>query len=246
MSVAEITTGKVLLVDDEDALRQRLAQTLDAAGFEVRAVSDGESALDHLISEQFDVLLSKLILPGMDGFAVLRRAREQLPELPVILMADDPSNETSIEADELGALFCLAKPIERSALIHALSSVIRRHRVRRASASSVRRRFVAAWAEVLASTTAKNEFGRIMEMAMHTGPVCITRHRTPRAVLVSIEEYEDLVRSKRSPLDELSSEFDALLAQMQRPEARAAMDAAFNASPELLGQAAVREASRGD
>ncbi|PJB39253.1 MAG: prevent-host-death family protein [Deltaproteobacteria bacterium CG_4_9_14_3_um_filter_63_12] len=95
------------------------------------------------------------------------------------------------------------------------------------------------WAKTVAATEAKNEFAQMLELAIHSGPVRITKHRRPRAVLVSIEEYEALMASRRSPLDELSSEFDALLAQMQEPETVAAMDSLFGASPEELGLAAV-------
>ena len=92
----------------------------------------------------------------------------------------------------------------------------------------------------VAATKAKNEFGVILEKATHGGAVAITRHDTPKAVLVSYAEFESLVRARSRTLDDLGSEFDALLARMQTPKARKGMKAAFNASPAELGRAAVK------
>ena len=243
MITADVTTGRVLLVDDEDAVRTSLVQSLTQKGYYVRAEQDGERALERLAMEPFDVLVSDLDLAGMDGSTVVRRAKEARPELPVLLMAERTTNETSIDADELGALFCLSKPIDVAVLIRALSSVISRHVHQRASKARAARRFATGWAETVATTAAKNEFSRMLELAVHEGPVRITTHQKPRAVLVSIEEYEDLLRLRKSSLAELSDEFDALLVQMQRPKAVAALGGLFDASPDELGRAAVVGAS---
>lgn len=98
---------------------------------------------------------------------------------------------------------------------------------------------VTAWAETVPSTTAKNEFARVLELAVHRGPVRITKNRKPRAVLVSIESYEELLQLRRRLLDDLSGDFDGLLARMQQPDAVAAADDLFDASPDELGQAAI-------
>ena len=92
----------------------------------------------------------------------------------------------------------------------------------------------------VAATKAKNEFGAILEKATHGGAVAITRHDTPKAVLVSYDEFQSLVRARSRTLDDLGTEFDALLARMQTPRARKGMKAAFNASPAELGRAAVK------
>ena len=92
----------------------------------------------------------------------------------------------------------------------------------------------------VAATKAKNEFGAILDKATHGGAVAITRHDTPKAVLVSYDEFQSLVRARSRTLDDLGTEFDALLARMQTPRARKGMKAAFNASPAELGRAAVK------
>ena len=92
------------------------------------------------------------------------------------------------------------------------------------------------------ATKAKNEFGSILEQTLHNGAVAITRHDTPKAVILSMAEFEALVQDHTGPLDKLSQEFDGLLARMQTLPARTGVEAAFSASPEELGRAAVTTA----
>ena len=96
----------------------------------------------------------------------------------------------------------------------------------------------------VAATRVKNEFGAILERAIHGGAVAITRHDTPKAVLLSYEEFESLVQGRSRSLDSLGAEFDDLLDKMQSPQAKKAMAAAFNASPAKLGPAAEKAARK--
>ncbi|MEX5214692.1 MAG: type II toxin-antitoxin system prevent-host-death family antitoxin [Nitrospiraceae bacterium] len=96
----------------------------------------------------------------------------------------------------------------------------------------------------VAATKAKNEFGAILEQAMHQGAVAITRHDMPKAVLLSFAEYESLVQERGRSLAELHAEFDGLLARMQTAKARKGVEAAFRASPVELGRAAVKAAKQ--
>jgi antitoxin Phd len=96
----------------------------------------------------------------------------------------------------------------------------------------------------VAATQVKNEFGLILEKATRGGAVAITRHDTPKAVLISYEEFQSLAQARSRTLDDLGAEFDDLLDRMQKPKVKAAMDSAFNASPAKLGRAAVRAARK--
>lgn len=95
----------------------------------------------------------------------------------------------------------------------------------------------------VAATRLKNEFGTILERAAR-GAVAITRHDAPKAVLVSYEDFEALVKGQNQNLKELGAEFDSLLARMQTPKARKGMHAAFEAAPAQLGRAAVKAARK--
>jgi antitoxin Phd len=96
------------------------------------------------------------------------------------------------------------------------------------------------------ATQAKNKFGRVLEMVLQGGAVVITKHDAPKAILISMDEFNKLSHATELTLDSLSEEFDALLARMQSPKARTAMKAAFAASPMELGKAAVDAARKRD
>lgn len=94
------------------------------------------------------------------------------------------------------------------------------------------------------ATEAKNAFGRVLDAALRQGAAVITKHDVPRAVLLSLEEFDALTSSRLTQLEALASDFDALLARMQTPASRRGMRAAFDASPPELGEAAVKAARK--
>ena len=94
----------------------------------------------------------------------------------------------------------------------------------------------------VAATRVKNEFGSVMEQALRGGAVAITRHETPKAVLISYDEFKALVRDRAPNLNDLDAEYDVLLERMQTPASKRGMAAAFSASPGALGRAAVKAA----
>jgi prevent-host-death family protein len=96
----------------------------------------------------------------------------------------------------------------------------------------------------VAATQVKNEFGAMLERATQGGAVAITRHDRPKAVLISYDEFESLVKTRSDTLEGLSAEFDALLVRMQTAKARKGMKSAFNSPSTQLGRAAVKAASK--
>ena len=94
------------------------------------------------------------------------------------------------------------------------------------------------------ATEVKNEFGRVLDEALQGATVVITKHDAPKAVLISMDKFNDLQQAPELKLNKLTSEFDALLSRMQTTTARAGMERAFNASPERLGKAAVAAARK--
>ena len=118
-----------------------------------------------------------------------------------------------------------------------------RTRTRQASTPPIRNRRGELAIQVSASE-AKNKLGEVLDRVLRGGMVLITKHETPKAVLLSMEEYGALSSATHGGLDALNSEFDALLAGMQTVKARAGMKAAFAASPKQLGKAAVAVARK--
>jgi prevent-host-death family protein len=96
------------------------------------------------------------------------------------------------------------------------------------------------------ATEAKTRFGPLLEAAIAGGSVIITKHDTPKAVLLSMAEFEALGGARPPDLHALSAEFDGLLARLQTPAARTALKSAFSAPPKTLGRlAAIRRRRRG-
>ena len=93
------------------------------------------------------------------------------------------------------------------------------------------------------ATEAKNEFGRLLEQAIQGTTVLITKHDSPRAVLISIDHFQTLQEAPQAKLNTLTEQFDTLLERMQTPTARRGMAAAFRADSKQLGKAAVAAAA---
>src|SRR5205814_6511566 len=90
------------------------------------------------------------------------------------------------------------------------------------------------------ATEFKNRFAAMFEKAALGEPIAITKHDTPKAVLISYAEFQSLMRARSAGLGELEAEFDALLSRMQAPKAKAGMAAAFEAPPGKIARAAMK------
>jgi len=110
--VANGSKGSLLIVDDERELMQALCESLDEQGFATRGfISPGE-ALDALRNGDFDVVISDLMMPGMDGVELLRQARVIDPNLVGIIMTGQGSIQTAVEAMKAGAFDYILKPFK--------------------------------------------------------------------------------------------------------------------------------------
>ena len=101
---------KLLLVDDDDDLRQDLTHLFRRQGHEVTAAASGEDALDKAAHARFDIALLDLHLPGISGIDVLAQLKERQPELEVLMLTAHSSIETAVEAMRRGAYDYLTKP----------------------------------------------------------------------------------------------------------------------------------------
>lgn len=101
-----------------------------------------------------------------------------------------------------------------------------------------------AGARHISAADAKNQFGHVLDTAIAGDTVAITRYGEVKAIMVSVDEYEALSGDPRRRLNLLTDHFDNMLAAMQTTEARQGMRAAFEASPQEMGRAAVEAARR--
>jgi EAL domain-containing protein (putative c-di-GMP-specific phosphodiesterase class I)/AmiR/NasT family two-component response regulator len=104
--------ARVLLVEDEDLVREPVGRYLRSHGYLVIEARDGREALAEIGKGAFDVVLSDVAMPAMGGIALLRGIREKDLDLPVILFTGQPSVETAVSAVELGAFAYLTKPVQ--------------------------------------------------------------------------------------------------------------------------------------
>ncbi len=101
---------RVLVVDDEASIRDLLAKTLALAEYDVDLAPDGRSALDRLRLFPYDLLITDLRMPGVDGLTVIREARRLKADIPVIIITGFSSEASAIEAVNLGVSGYLTKP----------------------------------------------------------------------------------------------------------------------------------------
>jgi EAL domain-containing protein (putative c-di-GMP-specific phosphodiesterase class I) len=118
-----------LLVDDEPALAYAYGRVLTVAGFVVDVVTDGEKGAESARSKSYDVIVSDIAMPSMNGLALLRAVREHDLDVPVILMTGGPAIETAVQAMEYGALRYLIKPIEAHELEEVVTRAVRLHQM---------------------------------------------------------------------------------------------------------------------
>src|SRR5450830_1772756 len=116
---------KVLLVEDDRALREALADTLLLAGHDYRAVGSAEEALEAVEQEPFSLVVSDVNMPGMDGHQLLGLLRARQPQLPVLLMTAHGAVERAVDAMRQGAADYLVKPFEPKALLELVARVAR-------------------------------------------------------------------------------------------------------------------------
>jgi EAL domain-containing protein (putative c-di-GMP-specific phosphodiesterase class I) len=121
---------RVLVVDDEEQLRKLVQRMLQRAGITAEIAASGAEALDlHRRGQRFDVIVSDLMMPGMDGMQFLREIRQLDLDVPVVFLTGNPSLSTAIEAMEQGGFRYLAKPIEAEKLALVVKDAAAHHRL---------------------------------------------------------------------------------------------------------------------
>ena len=117
--------ARVLIVDDEKSIRRTLGEFLRKAGYDVVEAEDAETALAQLRAAVFDVVVSDIILPRVNGVELLRLIQGTAPDVQVVMMTGEPTVETAAEALRLGAADYLFKPIDKAAILRATGNAAR-------------------------------------------------------------------------------------------------------------------------
>jgi EAL domain-containing protein (putative c-di-GMP-specific phosphodiesterase class I) len=123
-SLGTARRARVLVVDDEPALRRGISRILRTADYEVAVAADGGDAARLLETERFDLILTDIDLPGMSGLDLLRHARARGLDSAVMLITGYPAVQTAVEALDNGAASYLIKPVEAQTLLDAVRRAI--------------------------------------------------------------------------------------------------------------------------
>jgi DNA-binding NtrC family response regulator len=119
-----MSKGRILVVDDEDIVRTSCSRTLSPEGYEVRLAKNGAEGLMMASEERFDLVLTDLKMPDMDGIEVLRIIKEKWPETAVIIVTGYQTVDTAVKAIKLGAYDYIEKPFTPDALISAVTEAL--------------------------------------------------------------------------------------------------------------------------
>jgi EAL domain-containing protein (putative c-di-GMP-specific phosphodiesterase class I) len=194
--------GNVLLVDDDEILARSYARLLTAEGYEVHMCLDGQAAIEAVRSQEFDVVLSDIDMPRLDGLGLMERVRQHDLDVPVVLVTGNPTLETAIAAIEFGANRYLPKPVEGSRLRSVVADAVRLHRLARAKRAALelvdRERKVTGDGSTLAESFEKT----LATLWMAYQPIVSWSRR-------EVFGYEALLRSRETSLPHPGAILDA-------------------------------------
>jgi excisionase family DNA binding protein len=122
--VAPPERPRVLIVDDEATIRDLLSKTLALAEYDVDLASDGRTALERLRIIPYDLLITDLKMPGVDGLSVIREARRLKADIPVIIITGFSTEASAIEAVNLGVSGYLTKPFRVPRVLAAAAKAL--------------------------------------------------------------------------------------------------------------------------
>lgn len=111
---------KILVCDDEEAIREVVSTLLEAQGYHCTVVPDGSQAIRQIKNDSHDLVLSDIVMPEMDGMRLLRQLREQDKDIPVIMVTAMHDISIALEAIRAGAYDYILKPFEKDQLYHSV------------------------------------------------------------------------------------------------------------------------------
>ena len=117
---------KILIIEDEVLLANSLKHLLEAKGFQVEAVYDGESGAEYALLGVYDLLILDVMMPGMDGYEVARKVRANRRATPILMLTARSGLEDRIQGLNAGADYYLTKPFDSRELLACINALLRR------------------------------------------------------------------------------------------------------------------------
>jgi diguanylate cyclase (GGDEF)-like protein/PAS domain S-box-containing protein len=205
---------RLLIAEDSPTQREVLRCSLEDAGYDVVAAPDGVRALEELGRQDFDMLISDIVMPDVDGYALCEQAKRQNPLLPVILLTSMTDPLDVVHGLQAGADNFLRKPYEFAHLLARVETILHNQKLR---------------------DSGQTQMG--LELYFLNQRFMITAERQQILDLL-VSTFEDLVVTNerlRSQESELASARDALAVQLAHAEAeRQRLDAVMSAVPQAI------------
>jgi DNA-binding NtrC family response regulator len=163
-----MTSGKVLIVDDEKVAMKNLEHVMKKEGYAVTATQSGGNALSLLEKQPFDVVLTDLRMEKVDGMQILKRCRENHPDTEVILITGFATLESAVEAMKHGAFFYIAKPYRLDEVRKVVAEALEKTRLKRENRSL--REQVESYQGRVRILTQDSHMQHLLEMARQVAP----------------------------------------------------------------------------
>lgn len=190
----------VLVIDDDVELCSLLKEFLGREGFEVNCIHDGERGLDAALSGKYQLAVLDVMMPGADGFSVLRRLREK-SRLPVLMLTARGEDFDRIIGLELGADDYLAKPFNPRELAARIRAILRRAEAAATPGPSGEAPLVVNGVELDASRRSVSRGGREIELTTIEFDILQALMRAAGRVLSRDDLMERLYQRKATPFD---------------------------------------------
>ena len=203
--------GRVLVVDDESALRRVLGRSLTSHGHEVVEAASGQEAIECLGRGRFDVVVSDIQMRGLDGMQLLREVRSRDADLPVVLVTGAPDIRTAMEATEYGALLYVTKPFELARIAQVVERAIGLYR-----AALAKRDALLQVGEAAEQAGTRAELGAGFDRALST--LWMAYQPIVRPADCTTLGFEALVRSREPSLPHPGALLDAAEVLGRLPE----------------------------
>jgi two-component system response regulator AtoC len=192
----------ILVVDDEAPMRHMLRLVLEKGGYRVAEAADGESALDVLEQEAFDLVLCDIRMPGVDGLAFIRESVKRGNPATMIMMSAYGTLDTAIECMKLGAYDYISKPFKPDEVLLTLKKAEERLGLRRENARLKEELILGGSAKGLGAIICRSEAMKqvmtmVRKLADSSSPVLITGETGTGKELIARALHEEGARRKR-------------------------------------------------